>query len=69
MCPLADLDETLVRTTREFMEDGLRALAGSHSIPLSGDDQRWNLDPPRIVVWLACVPVIPNVVKNACRTS
>jgi hypothetical protein len=69
MCRLADLDETLVRTAREFVEEGLRALAGSNAIPLSGDDQRWNLDPPGIVVWFACIPVTPNVMKNARRAS
>jgi hypothetical protein len=37
MCPLADLDEPLVRAARELVEDGLRALARSHPIPLSGD--------------------------------
>src|SRR5262245_39728662 len=69
MCCLADLDEPLVRAAREFVEDSLRALAGGHPIPLSGDDQGWNLDPPGIVVWLACLPVIPNVMKNTGRTS
>src|SRR5215831_790170 len=53
MCRLADLDEPLVRAAREFVEDRLRALAGGHPIPLSGDHQRWNLDPPGIVV---CLP-------------
>ena len=48
MCRFADLDEPLVRAAREFVEDSLRALAGSHLIPLSGDHQRWNLDPPGI---------------------
>src|SRR5262245_46288549 len=69
MCPLADLDQPLVRAARAFVEDSLRALAGSHLIPLSGDHQRWNLDPPGIVVWLACLPVIANVMKNTRRTS
>ena len=69
MCPLADLDEPFVRAAREFVEDGLRALAGSHPIPLSDDHQRWNIDPLRIVIRLACIPVIPIVVKNARRTA
>src|SRR5262249_9836368 len=38
MCRFADLDEPLVRAAREFVEDSLRALAGSHLIPLSGTD-------------------------------
>ena len=49
MCPLADFDEPFVRAAREFVEDGLRALAGSYPIPLSDDHQRWNIDPLRIV--------------------
>src|SRR5262249_49027131 len=69
MCRLADLDEPLVRAARQFVEDRLRALAGGHPIPLSRDHQRVSLDPPGIVVWLACLPVIPNVMKNTGRTS
>src|SRR5262249_3612723 len=69
LCGCPDLDEPLVRAAREFVEDSLRALAGSHLIPLSGDHQRWNLDPPGIVVWLSCLPVISNVMKNPGRTS
>jgi hypothetical protein len=38
MRSLADLDEPLVRATRELVEERLRTLAGSRLIPL-GDDQ------------------------------
>src|SRR5215813_13223492 len=69
MCRLADLDEALVRAAWKLVEDSLRALAGSHPIPLSGDQHRWNLDPRGIVVRLARLPVIPNVMKNTRRTS
>src|SRR3977135_289089 len=51
-------NEPLVRATRKLVEERLRTLAGSYLIPLGDDHQRRNLDPLRVVVWLARVPVI-----------
>src|SRR6478609_8399543 len=64
-----DLDEPLVRTTRKLVEERLRALAGSHLIPLGDDHQRRNLDPLGVVVWLAHVPVIAVVLEYASRAA
>src|SRR6266850_15011 len=65
MRSLADLDEPLVRATRKLVEERLRTLAGSDPIPLGDDYQRRNLDPLRIVVWLARVPVSAIVLRHA----
>src|SRR5206468_4000491 len=65
MRSLADLDEPLVRAIRKLVEERLRTLAGSRPIPLGDDHQRWNLDPLRVVVWLARVPVRAVVLEHA----
>src|SRR6185312_5954600 len=59
MCPLAKHDEPLVGAARQLTENRLRALGRGESIPLRDDHQRRDLDPRRIIVWLACLPVIP----------
>jgi hypothetical protein len=47
------------------MEERLRTLAGSRLIPLGDDQQRRILDSLRVVVWLARVPVNPDVLEHA----
>src|SRR4029450_7942298 len=67
MCSLTDFDEPLVRSAREFVEEGLRALAGSHPIPLGHEHQGSNLDALRIVVWLSLAPIISEGPKQGRR--
>src|SRR6267378_8366858 len=65
MRSLADLDEPLVRATRKLVEERLRALAGSHLIPLGDHHHCRNLDPRGVAVWFARVPVSAVVLEHA----
>src|SRR5215831_6161446 len=65
MRSLADLDEPLVRATWKLVEERLCTLAGSQPIPFGDNHQRRSLDPLRVVVCLARVPVIAVVLEHA----
>jgi len=67
MRSFADLHQPFVGTVRELLEQCLRGRDAI--IPLRNDDQSRRLDPSRIVVCLAGVPVIAIVLKYAGRAA